>query len=383
LRHAGLAALALAAAVLAGCAAPETRPRGEAAAARALVESKLPPGLADRAGWAADIYASLAALGIEPTEGNACAVVAVIAQESGFKVDPAVANLAASAWKEIEQQRARIGIPRLALDVALDLRSSDSRTYRARIDAATTERELSDLFEEFIDRVPLGRRFLEDRNPVRTGGPMQVAIAYAREHAQRREYPYAMKGSVRDEVFTRRGGLYFGIAHLLDYPAPYDRYTYRFADFNAGHYASRNAAFQKAVAALSGKALALDGDLLRYEDGRAAQAPGETELAARSIADRIGMSPVEIRRDLERGLEAGFDGTRLFVRVFQLADRAAGKPVARAAIPQIALQSSKFTRKLTTEWFATRVAARHRECMARDWNVSGNPSSGPPARGTR
>lgn len=358
------ALLAVLAALLSGCAAP-TRPSMSIDEGRARVAGKLPPALAERASWAADIHAAMESLKIELSDANICAIVAVTEQESGFKVDPPVANLAGAAWKEIEVQRERAGIPKLVLGAAMALPSTSGRSYRERIDAARTERELSDIFEDFIGRVPLGRTFLEDRNPVRTGGPMQVSVAFAKDHAATRTYPYPVSGSLREEVFTRRGGMYFGIAHLLDYPASYDRYVYRFADFNAGHYASRNAAFQKALSDASGTSLALDGDLLRYEKGVPAVAAGSTETAARALARRLDLTAEQIRRDLERGRAHEFEGTALYKRVFALADAAAGKPAARALVPQIALASAKFTRKLTTEWFANRVVERHRGCMAR------------------
>jgi hypothetical protein len=51
--------------------------------------------------------------------------------------------------------------------------------------------------------------------------------------------------------------------------------------------------------------------------------------------------------------------------VFEMADARAGLKVPRAVIPRIDLASPKITRKLTTEWFATRVDGRYRQCMAR------------------
>jgi hypothetical protein len=193
---------------------------------------------------------------------------------------------------------------------------------------------------------------------------MQVAVVFAREHARAKPYPYAVVESMRDEVFTRRGGMYFGIAHLLDYDAPYDRYVYRYADFNAGQYASRNAAFQSALVLLTGTKLAVDGDLVKPGQGRDA-APGETESAARSLAKELGMNAGEIRRDLERGKGHDFERTEIYHRVFALGDARNGKPMPRAVVPSIELQSAKITRRLTTQWFAERVVARHRQCLAR------------------
>jgi hypothetical protein len=329
--------------------------------AREAVLKVLPPRLDDRAGWAADVHASLAALELPSTPDNLCAVLAVTEQESSFRADPVVPGLAKMAWQEIDRRAESAGVPLFALHAALKLSSPDGRSYAERIDAATTERQLSEIFEDFIGMVPLGKSFFASRNPVRTGGPMQVSIAFAEALVTQRTYPYPMTGSARREVFTRRGGLYFGTAHLLVYAAPYDQMIYRFADFNAGQWASRNAGFQNALAVASGLPVTLDGDLLP----RAANAPrGETERAALSLANRLGLSEAAIRRDLDRGEAAGFENSALYQRVFAYAEKLDRRALPRAALPRIDLKSPKITRKLTTEWFARRVDERFRRCLA-------------------
>jgi hypothetical protein len=319
----------------------------------------------DRTGWATDIYAAFASLDLRPTQDNVCAAIAVIGQESSFVVDPPVLGLAAIARKEIDRRRDSAGIPKLALDAALAVSSSNGKSYGERLDAVKTEQQLSDLYEDFIGRVPFGRTFLADRNPVRTGGPMQVSIAFAEAFAAENPYPYPVDGSIRREVFTRRGGVYFGVAHLLDYPASYPRPLYRFADFNAGRYASRNAAFQSAVTLISGVPLDLDGDLLRYEGGRPGREPSSTELAVRALGRRIQLSNDDIRRDLAQEHALDFEETNVYVRVFAMADAAGARPAPRAVLPKIPLKSPKITRPLTTEWFANRVESRYRECQQR------------------
>jgi hypothetical protein len=364
-------AVATAVLLIAGCASTPEAVRTPAvvppspAEARALIARVLPPGTTNRAAWATDIYAAFGAMDIAATPENICAVVGITDQESNFRVDPAVPGLSSIAWKEIDKQRERVGVPSLVLHAALLITSPNGRSYKERLDAVKTEQQLSDIFDDFIGMVPMGRTFFADRNPVRTGGPMQVSVAFAESHAASRPYPYPVTASLRNEVFTRRGGMYFGVAHLLDYPASYDSPIYRFADFNAGHYASRNAGFQNAVTLLTGIPLALDGDLLRYEQGQPSKEPGSTELATRTLARRIDMSNADIRRDLEVGRTYAFEKTRLYSRVFALADKASGHGAPRAVLPKILLQSPKITRKLTTDWFANRVESRYRACLER------------------
>jgi hypothetical protein len=349
---------------LAACTSPQRRePPIDPDVARAEIARRLPAKLTSRDIWAVDIFAAFEALSLRPTPENICAVVAVTEQESTFQVNPPVPGLAAIARREIDARAARFHIPAMAVNAALALQSPTGTTYRERLDQVKTEKELNDLFADFINIVPLGERLFGDLNPVRTGGPMQVSIAYAEEHADAKRYPYPIPTNVRNEVFTRRGGMYFGIAHLLDYPADYDDMLFRFADFNAGHYASRNAAFQNAVSVLTKTALALDGDLLLH--GAAASEPSKTELAARKLADRLDLSEAAIRRDLERGAASDFANTKLYKRVFDLGDKGRAKPLPRAVVPKIRLQSPKITRKLTTEWFAKRVDQRYERCLTR------------------
>jgi len=360
-----LAASACCSALLSGCAGSggAREPAIDPDVARAQIARALPDKLGNRDGWAVDIFAALEALHVPPTMENACAVIAVGEQESSLQVDPQVPGLPAIARREIEARAASHHIPMLVVDAALALDSPTGASYRRRLDNARTEKALSDLYQDFIGMVPLGERLFGDLNPVRTGGPMQVSISFAEEHAKRRRYPYPVPTSIRDEVFTRRGGVYFGTAHLLDYSAPYDDILYRFADYNAGHYASRNAGFQNAVGIASKISLALDGDLLRHGSG--ADEPSKTELAVRKLGKRLDLTDAQIRSDLERGEGEGLERTKLYSRVFELADAAHGRPVPRAMVPRIALKSPKITRKLTTDWFAHRVDDRYQRCLAR------------------
>jgi hypothetical protein len=353
------AAIAL---LLAGCASQPSPPAVDPDAVRAKIRGLMPASVANSESWAVDIYAAFEVIGIPVTTEHICGVLAVIEQESNFQVDPPVPGLPAVARREIEARARKHHIPEFLVSAALDLRSPDGLGYGERLDRAKTERELSELFEDFISGVPLGERLFGDLNPVRTGGPMQVSIAFAERQSKERRYPYPMSRNVRAEVFTRRGGLYFGIAHLLDYSASYDDMAFRFADYNAGHYASRNAAFQNAVNIASGKRLELDGDLLIEGSSE----PSSTELAIRVLGGRLDLRDAQIRSALEHGDEAEFERSALYARVMAIADAVPpGRPVPRAMVPRIALKSPKITRNLTTNWFARRVDDRYKRCLVR------------------
>lgn len=332
------------------------------AAARALVQNKLlPASVRDKAGWSQEIVGAFTGLHLPYRADLLCAAMAVIEQESTWQADPVVPGLGEMVWKKIAEKAGGV-IPVAALKVAFLKPSATGESYTSRIDRLRTEKEMNALFEDMVaDARRLGLP-VNMKNPIRTGGPMQVSVEFAEEHVRAKGYPYPRKGSWRDEVFSRRGGLYFGIANLLDFPADYPDMRYRFADFNAGRYSSRNAAFQAAVSRLSGMKLALDGDLLIYRDGAPSSSTSSTQLALERLEGRLGMSRAEVSRDLRLEKTPAFSQSALYQKVFALA----GGHAARAVMPQIQLVSPKITRKLTTEWFADRVDGRYKACLVRE-----------------
>ena len=324
----------------------------------------IPAYAKDRQGWADDLHTAFKTLEVPHATQTYCASIAIIEQESSFQADPTVPGLPAIVRRELEARAGRYGVPSLIVTAALSKTSPDGKSYNDRIDALKTEKQLNTLFEDMTGELPFGRQFFANQNPVHTGGPMQVSVDFATQYLKERSYPYPIPKKVRDEVFTRRGGVYFGSAILLDYDVPYDQIVYRFADFNAGRYSSRNAAFQLALGKITGKPLAPDGDLLRYEDGKPAPIPSSVEEAAIGMAKELDMSRPQIRRDLLLEKTITFGRSPLFNRVFELAEKGR-RPLPRQAIPQIDLKSPKISRKLTTEWFAKKVEGRYRSCLTR------------------
>ena len=340
--------------------APAPAPPPKPLTGLALVNSVLPSSLADRSGWGADIHAAFEALGIVPGKEQVCAVLAEIEQESSFQSEPVVAGLRKIVRRELEMRRERYGIPQWLMASTLALKSPDGRSYDERIEALRTENDVNRLYDDMTSELPFGKKLLADYNPVQTGGPMQVSLSFARAYVAAKPYPFGSTDTLRNELFTRKGGLYFGIAYLLDYPANYTNMTFRFADFNAGRYSSRNAAFQSAVHWLSGLPVAADGDLLRYKDGVALADNSQTMQALLAISSQLKMDRAAILRDLMLEKSFAFEQSPLYVRVYALA-----VIMPRARIPEITVQGAKVARKLTTALYARQVEGRYRDCLKR------------------
>jgi len=343
---------------------------------------RLPTHVQARESWARAILAALEQNRLHASLPAYCSVVAVVAQESNFEPNPKVAGLPRLVRQRLEEDAGKFGpLGRVALDKLLQARRKGSTlTFDQRIARLKTERDVDVLFRDLLgytrEEFPatfaaanvIGQLFsataLEDLNPITTAGSMQVSVRFAQEWAEAQ----GRKEEVRETLYTLEGGLYYGVGRLLSYEASYEDTLYRFADYNAGLYASRNAAFQEAVRRLVGGELVLDGDLLAYDrHARPLDKETRSQSAILRFRDRYfpNLSSGRIRDDLLLEKSPEFEQTPTYRAVRRIFQDRAGTPAPYARLPEVAIRSVKMTRDRSTAWFAKSVQAHFQACASR------------------
>lgn len=336
----------------------------------------------DAKGWATDLLDVLHVQNLPATRENICSAIAIIDQESNFVANPTVAGLGAMAEKTLRGKADRIPIlGRVALQF-LETSPSSDNSYMGRIRKAHTERDLDLVYRSMVDDASrrsslsfvvqsgLLNQMIEDRNDISTVGSMQVAVRFAIESSKKTRWlPMSLSDvyALRDELYTRRGGMFYGVLQLLDYETGYTQKIFRFADYNAGRYASRNTAFQNMISALSNVKLVKDGDLLLYDkDKQALKKISESEKSLRAIVARnnLNIDDKSLRDDLLKEKDASFPATKIYIRIRGLYENQTQHQAALAEIPSIQLNSPKITRTMTTKIFAKSVEKRYLKCMA-------------------
>jgi hypothetical protein len=347
------------------------------------VTALVPAPVEDREGWALDLLTALAAHHLEPDAEAVCEVLAVVEQESGFKANPPVANLSRLARDRLDAYASKLGpLGPPALRKVLEGRAPGTKaTFDERLDALRTERDLDLLFRDLLayyeHEFPgtyraldlaselSGRGGLDALDPITTAGSMQVSV---RDSVKLTAGEGLDEWRVRDRLYTRAGGLDYGTARLLGYTADYDRPLYRFADYNAGVFAARNAAFQEQLGLLMHEKLVLDGDLLLYgRDGEPDDRDSNTlrTLLAFRLLRAPDLSERRIRRDARLEKTREFEETDTWRAVKAAVLRATGAPPAYARMPDVVIRSPKMAKEKSTAWYANAVDARYQRCRQR------------------
>ncbi len=335
----------------------------------------------DAQGWALDLHEVLEQHNLPRSKENICAAIAIIDQESSFVADPVVPGLGKLSERALRDKFNKVPIGGAMALAWLENNPSQEASFMARIRNAKTERDLDLTYRSLVDyagkttsldivlKLGLLNKLVEEKNEIDTAGSMQVAVKFALSEAKKRRWlPMSLDDvyGVRDYLYTRQGGMYYGVKQLLGYDTGYDQKIFRFADFNAGRYASRNAAFQQALSQLSGSALATDGDLLSYgKDSQPLKTVTSTEKALRLVNEKyhLGLDSHAIRADLLKEKDVSFTATQSYISVRDRFALTTKKAANFAILPDIALNSPKLTRGFSTRRFAESVNKRYQACI--------------------
>ncbi|MEO8214906.1 MAG: DUF1615 family protein, partial [Myxococcales bacterium] len=116
------------------------------------IAALIPPRVRDRGGWAEAILNALTANNLNADRQPVCAVIAVIAQESGFAQDPVVPGLARLVATRIDRYKDRLGpLGEPLLKRLLEGRApDDARSFEDRLVTVRTERDVDLLFRDLL-----------------------------------------------------------------------------------------------------------------------------------------------------------------------------------------------------------------------------------------
>jgi hypothetical protein len=364
-------------------AAPPPPPRPGPALDLAQVQQAFPPGLVDGQGWARDLLTAFSRAGVTADATRVCGAVAILRQESGFQADPPVANLGMLVRKRLTEEAERYGPlgPRALKELLAERAPDDRRTFDERVRRLRTERELDLLFRDMLeaerrrhpamvatanllDTLIRGRK-LDDLNPVTTAGSMQVSVRWALAHAKELGMP-TDELEVRDALYTRAGGLRFGVARLWTYPAAYRNRCG--SSLPCWGVAPRNAAIQRALAKLTGVPVAADGDLVAFgPDGQPRPEDSDTLKAFRLFRDKFAptLSDAQLRRDVQAGKGPELEQSPTLAALRRAYREQTGQPLPAAAMPELELKSPKIRHGYTTAAYAKSVDGHSRACLQR------------------
>lgn len=341
------------------------------------VSARVRPGTEDPEKWAAAVVRGLDAADRPLDPDHVCQVLAVIEQESGYQADPEVPGISRMIRQELEDRLRLLGpLDDATIEALWRLKAEGSaQTLGERLEAARTEQDLDRLYRDLVqgaaDRVPvlgpaatgLAAGAFDRANPVSTVGSMQVKVEYAME---RRAALDLRRTEVRDALYTVEGGVVFGTLRLFE-TAEYTEPIHRFADFNAGPYASRNAAFQRQLQTLSGQTVQSDGDLLVYNDrGKPrAKQEGQTVTVLTAWGAAHGLDAERVVNDLRHEKSQALEQTATWTTVRSAFAEHMGRAPAEAILPVVVLDSPKLSSTWTTATFAERVQRRYTDCLGR------------------
>lgn len=343
------------------------------------------PNVREPRAWASDLLAVLKEHGLDQSRENICAVIAIADQESGFVANPAVPNLGKISEQAVILKLKKFSLLGDGAVLFLNKFPNTHDSFMQRIRKAKTERDLDLAYRDLISGLKqyaqqyklnwlvnnhFANNLIESNNEINTIGSMQVAVSFAvqyeREQRQGKALNLEEVYQIRDKLYTRKGGLYYGSLLLLGYETGYNKKIYRFADFNAGRYSSRNAAFQTMISQLAGKTIASDGDLLIYQtDGDVEMTVSGTEQAVRNLVKqyKLGFKDYQVRRDLLKEKQLAFNNTPTYQAILKTYQQETGKAPLYAQLPGIELHSEKSSRILTTAKFANTVNMRYQGCV--------------------